>query len=129
MRYSQLRRFEWRGAVNAVPDNCSAYSPSALCCGEFCPCGNASRAASVANSLPKPDMYRSRSGLAGANSRNGTTLSLAAFIGSEHAALHLFALDRFEQRLEIAFAEAEIALALDDLEEDRTEHVLREDLQ
>ena len=37
--------------------------------------------------------------------------------------------DAFEQRLEIAFAEALIALALDDLEEDRADGVLGEDLQ
>jgi hypothetical protein len=35
----------------------------------------------------------------------------------------------FEQCLEIAFAEALVALALDDLEEDRPDHVLGEDLQ
>ena len=38
---------------------------------------------------------------------------------SEVAALGLLALDRFEQRLEVADAEAARALALDDLEEDR----------
>jgi hypothetical protein len=27
MRYSQLRRLECRGAVKAVPENCSAYRP------------------------------------------------------------------------------------------------------
>ena len=27
MRYSQVRRLAWRGTVNAVPDNCSAYRP------------------------------------------------------------------------------------------------------
>src|SRR5579859_1710181 len=27
MRYSQLRLLEWRGAVKAVPENCSAYRP------------------------------------------------------------------------------------------------------
>jgi hypothetical protein len=48
---------------------------------------------------------------------------------SQHAALHLVALDALEQRLEIAFAEAFVALALDDLEEDRAERVLGEDLQ
>ena len=47
----------------------------------------------------------------------------------QHAALDLVGFDRFEQRLEIAFAEALIALALDDLEEDRADGVLREDLQ
>src|SRR5690606_31673751 len=47
----------------------------------------------------------------------------------QHAALHLVALDRLEQRLEVALAEAFVALALDDLEEDRAEGVLAEDLQ
>ena len=47
----------------------------------------------------------------------------------EDAAADLVALDRFEQRAEIAFAEALVALALDDLEEDRADHRLGEDLQ
>src|SRR5690606_22146768 len=47
----------------------------------------------------------------------------------QHAATHLLELDRFEQGLEVAFAEALVALALDELEEDRPELVLREDLQ
>src|SRR5689334_18548830 len=47
----------------------------------------------------------------------------------EHAAADLIELDRFEQRPEVAFAEALIALALDDLEEDRTDHGRGEDLQ
>src|SRR3954469_10858209 len=42
---------------------------------------------------------------------------------------HLVQLDALEQCLEIAFAEALVALALDDLEEDRADHILREDLQ
>src|SRR3546814_7794264 len=37
----------------------------------------------------------------------------------QHAALDLVALDALEQGLEVAFAEAFVALALDDLEEDR----------
>src|SRR3546814_10056326 len=41
----------------------------------------------------------------------------------------MVALDAFEQGLEVAFAEAFVALALDDLEEDRAERVLGEDLQ
>src|SRR5690606_1033048 len=41
----------------------------------------------------------------------------------------LVQLDGVEQGLEIAFAEGLVALALDDLEEDRTEGVLGEDLQ
>ena len=48
---------------------------------------------------------------------------------SNHPAPHLVELDAFEQRLEIAFPEAFIALALNDLEEDRADDVLGEDLQ
>jgi hypothetical protein len=55
IRYSHVRRFAPRGAVNAVPESCSAYSPNGQRCGEFCPTGNAPGSASVANSLPKPD--------------------------------------------------------------------------
>src|SRR3954465_265502 len=47
----------------------------------------------------------------------------------DDAALYLVELDRFEQCLEIALAEALIPLALDDLEEDRADHILREDLE
>ena len=48
----------------------------------------------------------------------------------EHAAAHLVALERLEQRLEVAFAEAVVALALDELEEHRAEQrCSREDLQ
>ena len=39
MRYVHVRRFSERGAVNALPEICSAYKPCATCCGEFCPCG------------------------------------------------------------------------------------------
>src|SRR3954470_8586809 len=49
--------------------------------------------------------------------------------GSEDAAAHLVELDALEQSLEIALAEALVALALDDFEEDRADHVLGEDLQ
>src|SRR3712207_7161862 len=45
------------------------------------------------------------------------------------SAADLVELDRLEQGLEIAFAEALIALPLDDLEEDRADHVLGEDLE
>src|SRR5690606_41198788 len=48
---------------------------------------------------------------------------------SEDPAPHLVALDALEQRLEVALAEAFVALALDDLEEDRADRVLGEDLQ
>src|SRR5688572_33504242 len=47
----------------------------------------------------------------------------------QHAAAHLIELDRLEQRLEVALAEALVALPLDELEEDRPELVLGEDLQ
>src|SRR5262249_13753413 len=49
--------------------------------------------------------------------------------GLNDAAPQLIALERFEQRLEVAFAEALVALALDELEEHGTEEGLREDLQ
>src|SRR6266852_1679378 len=49
--------------------------------------------------------------------------------GGEDAAADLVALDRFEERAEISFAKALIALALDDLEKDRADHRLGEDLQ
>lgn len=48
---------------------------------------------------------------------------------SLNAATHLVAFDALEQRTEVAFAETFVALALDDLEEDRPERVLGEDLQ
>src|SRR6478672_8109442 len=57
MRYNQLRRFSLRGAVNAVPDNCSAYKPCATRCGELRPTGNVPATASVAKLLPNPDWY------------------------------------------------------------------------
>src|SRR5712672_2180698 len=41
----------------------------------------------------------------------------------------LILLDGFEQRAEIAFTESLVALALDDLEEDRADDRLRENLQ
>jgi hypothetical protein len=57
IRYSQLRRLCARGAVNAVPDSCSAYSPYGGRCGELRCAGSAPGSASVANSLPKPPRY------------------------------------------------------------------------
>src|SRR4029078_10183918 len=47
----------------------------------------------------------------------------------QYAAAHLVELHRFEERAEVAFAEALIALPLNDLEEDRADHGLGEDLQ
>src|ERR1700722_16639771 len=47
----------------------------------------------------------------------------------QYAAADLIELQRLEQRLEVAFAEAFIALTLDDFEEDRTDGVFGEDLQ
>jgi methylenetetrahydrofolate reductase (NADPH) len=57
MRYNHERRLAERGAVNAVPENCSAYRPYGQICGELRPAGNAPDSASVANSLPKPLWY------------------------------------------------------------------------
>src|SRR4051812_43611369 len=47
----------------------------------------------------------------------------------QHPPANLIFLDRFEQRLEVAFAEPIVALALDELEEDRPDGVRRKDLQ
>src|SRR5207302_10092799 len=47
----------------------------------------------------------------------------------QNAAAHLVELERLEQRLEVALAEALVALPLDDLEEDRADRGLGEDLQ
>src|SRR6185312_248000 len=49
--------------------------------------------------------------------------------GLQNPALHLVPFDTLEQRLEISLAETFVALALDDLEEDRADAVLGEDLQ
>jgi hypothetical protein len=49
IRYSQERRLWLRGAVNAVPEICSAYRPYGARCGEFWPAGSAPSSASVAN--------------------------------------------------------------------------------
>src|SRR5689334_3675445 len=58
--------------------------------------------------------------------RSGRT---AVEVNLDDPAPHLVELDALEQRLKIALAEALVALALDDLEEDRADHVLGEDLQ
>src|SRR5450755_2387899 len=47
----------------------------------------------------------------------------------EHTAANLVQLDRFEQRAEVSLAEPFVALALNDLEKDRTDHRCRENLQ
>src|SRR5262245_37898639 len=47
----------------------------------------------------------------------------------EHPAPDLILLDRFKQGLEVAFAEALIALALNELEKDRSDHGFGKDLQ
>src|SRR5580692_10053638 len=47
----------------------------------------------------------------------------------QHAATDLVLLDRFEQSAEIALAETFVALALDQLEEDRADHGFGENLQ
>src|SRR5690606_13602804 len=166
IRYSQLRRLLPRGAVNALPVSCSAYRPCATFCGELRPTGRVPAIASVANSLPNPDMYPStlppetrKAPLGHIDPDDAArqillprihaddadqpraamdSLPCSAWIRGirvirgqvlQHPALHLVALDALEQGLEVAFAEAFIALALDDLEEDRAERVGGEDLQ
>src|SRR5262245_59499789 len=49
--------------------------------------------------------------------------------GLDDSAFDLVPLERLEQRLEVSLAEAFVALPLDELEEDRAEQRLREDLQ
>jgi hypothetical protein len=49
-----VRRFSARGAVKALPDSSSAYSPCGARCGLLRPTGSAPGTASVANWLPKP---------------------------------------------------------------------------
>src|SRR5262249_17829269 len=49
--------------------------------------------------------------------------------GLQNAAADLVKLDRFEEGAEVAFAETLVALALADLEEDRTDDRLGEDLE
>src|ERR1017187_6423375 len=51
------------------------------------------------------------------------------FVRRQYAAGDLALLDRFEERAEIALAEALVALALNDLEEDRSDRGLSKDLQ
>ena len=121
-----------RGAVNAVPRHCSAYRPCATRCGELRPTGKR------AGARPRwRTRCRSRTGSRSISCASvGSTPAQPSAcrggelrLGSQHAALHLVALDALEQRLEVAFAEAFVALALDDLEEDRADRVLGEDLQ
>src|SRR6202021_1559201 len=57
------------------------------------------------------------------------TRYLRRILHLQPAAPHLVFLDRFEQRLEVAFAKAVVALALDEFEEDRADRVGRENLQ
>src|SRR5271168_897859 len=57
------------------------------------------------------------------------SLKASRLLRRQYAAAHLILFDRLEQSLEVALAEALVALALDDLEEDRPDHVLGEDLQ
>src|SRR5215470_3477447 len=67
--------------------------------------------------------------LASAGSCVSSTFTVPRSGRLNDAAAKLIALERFEQRLEVAFAEALVALALDELEEHRTEQRLREDLE
>src|SRR3984885_11501919 len=47
----------------------------------------------------------------------------------KHAAPHLIQLDRLEQGTEITLTESLVALTLDDLEENRADDILRENLE
>src|SRR6266851_449706 len=58
-----------------------------------------------------------------------TRKPLRRLVDFQHAAADLVFLDRFKQRLEIAFAESVVALALDEFEEDRPDGVGGKDLQ
>src|SRR5438067_11817630 len=49
--------------------------------------------------------------------------------GLDDASAKLVALERLEQRLEVAFAETFVAFALDELEKNRSQHRSRENLQ
>src|SRR5215475_11354125 len=70
-----------------------------------------------------------------ARQRNPTTAHLETsclmrlFVRRQDTARNLILLDRFEQRAEIALAETLIALALNDLKEDRSNHGLGKELQ
>ena len=57
MRYSQLRWFDFLGAVNAVPETCSAYKPSGHFLGLFPLTGSAPLIASDDTWFPKPFPY------------------------------------------------------------------------
>src|ERR1700733_5216172 len=65
----------------------------------------------------------------GAVPRCCSCLAGGARVERQHSAAHLVELQGFEQRLEVTLAEALIALALNDLEEARPDHVLGKDLK
>src|SRR5258708_40297556 len=65
----------------------------------------------------------------GASRNDEGEVNLRRALQRQHAAADLVFLDRFEQRFEVAFAETIVALALDELEEDRPDGVGGKDLQ
>src|SRR5512140_1472082 len=77
-----------------------------------------------------PDL---RSRLSGATAdmrrRRGQHQRLRRRIHLQYPTPDLVLLDRLEQGLEVALAKAVVALALDELEEDRADRIGREDLQ
>src|SRR5580700_9910447 len=84
--------------------------------------------------LPLPEIARCR--VAAETTKSGDLAIPALFHDAatlrlvlHHATANLIELDRFEQRLEVTYAEALIPLALNDLEEDRANLVLGENLQ
>ena len=59
MRYSHVRWFSERGAVNAVPDTCSVYRLNGTNRGLFRPTGSEPATTSLSNALPNPRRYLS----------------------------------------------------------------------
>src|SRR5882762_3529189 len=97
-------------------------------------CGGCSRAPRAGSSRCKASSTspastgRSRARASAGTGRLQRPQALAAN-QLEYAAPDLVLLDGFEQGAEVALAEALVAFPLDDLEEDRTDDVLRKDLQ
>ena len=120
-----------RGAVNAVPRSCSAYSPCATCCGELRPCRQRARQRLGGELVAEAGLVAGAAcdRVVGGRAPDRRTVRWTSRLAVTARRAHLVALDALEQRLEVALAEALVALALDDLEEDRADRVLGEDLQ
>src|SRR5512137_1886386 len=94
---------------------------------------NANAARKSANTnwreIARPSSLSVQPGSAASRSRTWCAASGVLGIDGQRAAADLVALEAFEQRLEVAFAEALVVLALDELEEHRPQQRLGEDLQ